>query len=100
MIYILKGMFLTFPRATNSQKLQAERDEKIKKMQSLDDSPSAKSASTQKALDEPESATLKKASEESANDRVKVVKDDFDLAMLIGEQEAATMTIADYVFCG
>jgi len=31
---------------------------------------------------------------------VRICKDDFDLAMLVGESEAATLTITDYVFCG
>ena len=98
MIYILKGMFLTFPKANTSQ-AQAEKEaaEKLKK-QSSDDSPSAKSASTQKALEEPESATLKRQAE--AQSKVKVVQSDFDLALLVGESEAATMTIADFVFHG
>lgn len=69
-----------------------------KKMSSLEDSPHSKSASTHKALEEAESATLKKASEQAG--QIRVIKDDFDLAMLVGESEAATMTIGDYVFCG
>lgn len=67
-------------------------------MSSLEDSPSAKSVSTHKAQEEPESATLKKANEQAG--QIRVIKDDFDLAMLVGESEAVTMTIGDYVFCG
>ena len=99
MIYILKGMFLTFPKATTTQKQQTEKEEKLKRqLQSLDDSPEAKSISTQKALEEPDSATLKNKND--SKNEIRIIKDEFDLAMLVGESEAATMTIADYVFCG
>ena len=54
--------------------------------------------STQKAPEEPESATLKRQAESQS--KVKVVQSDFDLALLVGESEAATMTIADFVFNG
>lgn len=66
MIYILKGMFLTFPRTGANQNASSagEKDapERIKKQSSLDESPSPKSVSSQKIPEEPDSATAKKQS--------------------------------------
>ena len=55
--------------------------------------------STAKAQDEPESAALKNLAARSAA-KVKIVHNDFDLALLVGESEAATISVADYVFHG
>lgn len=38
--------------------------------------------------------------EEQSTRKVKVVSNDFDLALLVGESEAITMTVSDYVFQG
>ena len=104
MIYILKGMFLTFPRTTltPAQQAQAEKEvaEKLKKQQSsnLEDSPSSKSVSSQKVPEEPESGTIKK--DNTIGEKVKILDSDFDLALLVGETEAITTSICDYVFQG
>ena len=104
MIYILKGMFLTFPRTTltAAQQAQAEKEaaEKLKKQQSsnLEDSPSSKSVSSQKVQEEPESGTIKK--DNSIGEKVRISDSDFDLALLVGETEAITTSICDYVFQG
>ena len=48
---------------------------------------------------EPESARRKR-DDGGLSGRIKLLQDDFDLAMLVGESEAANMTISDYVFYG
>ena len=32
--------------------------------------------------------------------RIKIVNSDFDLALLVGESEAAAMTVSDFIFSG
>ena len=48
--------------------------------------------------EEPESGTIKK--DNSIGEKVRISDSDFDLALLVGETEAITTSICDYVFQG
>lgn len=103
MIFILKGMFMTFPKPIREQQpggAAGDKDpDKTQKVgSSFEDSPSAKSASTMKGPKEADSSNPLKSSAQS--NKVKVVNNDFDLAQLLGESEAATVTVNEFIFYG
>ena len=94
MVFILKGMFLTFPKSQQSGQAQQSDLNKPEAEKNLDESPNPKQASASKT------AEMKNENSSPRKSKVKIVTDDFDFAALVGEEEAATVTIGDFLFSG
>ena len=58
----------------------------------LDESPNVKQTNASKT------AEMKTENSSPCKSKVKIVSEDFDFAALVGEEEAATVTIGDFLF--